>query len=272
MVSSVITFGDKSSWIDPTLVANMDDMKKEMKKDNDIIIIVDGRERIGKSVFAQQVGWYMSNGQLNLADICFTAKEFKERVRTCTPGSTIVFDECYLGMSSRDAMQQYNRMLLKMLVTCGQKNLCLILVLPSFFDLIKYVPLHRADVLLHCFKHKNQRGHFAFYTANQMKNLYIMGKKFYSYYKPKPVFHSKFTKFYAVDETEYRKKKADSLNDFLKENDDVEPGYRAKLLYRAIVFSYIQVGKDAKKLKEAIDASPRTINRALEWGKNEGLI
>ena len=272
MVSSVITFGNKSSWIDPTLVSNMDDMKKEMKKDNDIIIIVDGRERIGKSVFAQQVGWYMSNGQLSLADICFTAKEFQERVKNCTQGSTIIFDECYLGMASLDAMQQYNRMLLKMLVTCGQKNLCLILVLPSFFDLIKYVPLHRADVLLHCFKHKNERGHFAFYTANQMKNLYIMGKKFYSYYRPKPTFHSKFTKFYAVNEEAYRKKKLESLNDFLKEKEGHEVGPRKEMLYRAILIAKKNSGLSIEALAKETNMSSRTVYAAITWGKQNGLV
>jgi len=105
-----------------------------------------------------------------------------------------------------------------------------------------------------------------------MKNLYIMGKKFYSYYKPKPVFHSKFTKFYAVNEEEYRKKKLESLNEFLKDTNDPDIGRRTEMLYTSVIFAKKSSGLDNAELAKKLSISKRTVYAALTWGKKKGLV
>lgn len=263
-MTEVVKIGEKKAYVDSILRTNLDDMKKDIRKDDDIVIIVDGKERIGKSVLAMLVGWYMSDGKITLDDICLTADEFKERVKNAKKYDVIIFDECYLGMSSADAMMKYNRLLKKLLVTVGQKNLVLILVLPSVFDIDKYVALHRADALLHCFKHKGQRGHFSFYNNQRLKTLYILGKKMYSYWKPSPNFARKFTNFYAVDEESYRKKKSESLTQLLTDVDDETRGKQKEICYRAIQLLKKRLDLPIPELADTLNCSTRTIYRALK--------
>jgi len=98
-----------------------------------------------------------------------------------------------------------------------------------------------------------------------MKSLYINGKKFYSYYRPKPNFNSRFTNFYAVDEVAYRKKKLDSLTAFLQDNDTEEVGARKALMYRSIKMVKEELKWPAKKVAERIKCGLKTVYRALEW-------
>jgi hypothetical protein len=99
-----------------------------------------------------------------------------------------------------------------MLAEIRQKNLFVFVVMPTFFDLDKYVALWRSRALIHVYTAANfERGYFGFYNAERKKQLYILGKKFYSYAKPKDNFHGRFTNFYPVDEKAYRAKKLESL-------------------------------------------------------------
>ena len=261
----------KGPCIDGYLKSNMDGMIEEISQDDDKILIIDGRERIGKSVFGMQLAWYMSRGKLQLIDICLTAEEFQKRVKDCPNNTTIIFDECYLGMASADALSKYNRILMKMLVTCGQKNLCLILILPSVFDISKYVALHRADALLHVFKHKGKRGHFAFYNAQKLKNLYIFGKKFYSYGKIRPNFHGKFSNHYTVNEAEYRKKKLESLTKLLSEKETDHVGTRKAMVYRSIKMVKHFTELPNKDIAELLKCHRNTVNTALNWQEPKGF-
>lgn len=215
-----VQYADKEITVDKFLHDNLTDMRESLNTDRDIFVIVDGRERIGKSVLAQMIGWIASQGKLKLQNICLTAEEFADRVSNCEQKETIIFDECYLGMSSTDALRKYNRLIKQLVVTCGQKNLFVILVLPSVFDISKYMALHRTDALIHAFEHKRQRGFFAFYDHKKLKYIYIRGKKFYSYTNTKPNFVGRFPNFYAVDEQEYRDKKYNALKMLLKQQDD----------------------------------------------------
>lgn len=258
--------------MDNTLRFNLDDMKKDIRKDDDVVIIVDGKERIGKSVRAMQIGWYMADGNLKLDNVALVPEQFKKAVETSQKYEVVIFDEAYLGLASEDSMRSYNRLLKKMLVTCGQKNLVLILVLPSVFDLNKYVVLHRCDGLIHCFKHKGQRGHFSFYNQRKTQQLYIMGKKTYSYYRPDPNFSRRFTNTYVLNEELYRQKKAEALKAFLDSSDTEAVGYRKALYYYAVAYASEISGLPPKELKDRLKCSAETIYKALRYArdKNKG--
>jgi hypothetical protein len=99
-----------------------------------------------------------------------------------------------------------------MLAEIRQKNLFIFIVLPTFFDLDRYVALWRSRALIHIYTGKSfERGYFMFFNTERKKDLYIYGKKTYSYKMPKANFFGRFPKGYMVNEAEYRKKKLDSL-------------------------------------------------------------
>lgn len=254
-----LTYEGRTENVHEWLYDNVNDMRNIQTNDRDIFVIVDGRERVGKSVLAQVIGWIASRGTLTLKNICLTAEEFADRVTNCDKGDVIIFDECYLGMSSSDAMRRYNRMIKQLVVTCGQKNLFVILVLPSVFDINKYMALHRADALIHAFEHKRRRGFFAYYDHKKLRYIYMKGKQYYSYTRIKPNFTGWFKNFYAVDEDAYRSKKLEAMKSIMKQEEDRD---MSKQVFRFGVLAHFVVSRKkatVKELSEGLNIPASTI-------------
>lgn len=220
-----VNVGDREVVYDGYLEKNLALLKRMVtKKDFDGVIVVDGGEGFGKSVLAQQVAKYFDH-DLSMDRIVFDAEEFVKAVQAAKPYQCIVFDEAYGGLAGRETMTKINRIIVKMLAEVRQKNLFLIFVCPSFFDLDRYVALWRSRCLLNVYLGKGlQRGFVSFYNVTKKKQLYLVGKKTYSYKLIKPNFRARFPKGYVVDEKEYRAKKLQALmsygdDDMFKKND-----------------------------------------------------
>jgi hypothetical protein len=111
-------------------------------------------------------------------------------------------------------MSDINKTLVSMLAEIRQKNLFVFIVMPTFFDLDKYAAIWRSRGLIHVYTDKGYgRGYFSYYNKDRKKNLYIIGKKFYDYKRPRPNFRGRFTNYYTVDEVEYRQKKLKALSE-----------------------------------------------------------
>lgn len=208
-------------YMDSYLKDNLDRAKTIIKKDWDMVFAVDGVEGGGKSVFAQQAAFYC-DPTLSLDRIVFTPEDFRKAIMEAQPYQAVIYDEAYTGLSSRATMSTINRVLVSMLAEIRQKNLFVFVVMPTFFDLDKYVALWRSRALFHIYTSDFNRGFFGFYNMDKKKDLYILGKKFYSYKKPTPNFIGRFTNKYTVNEVEYRKKKKDSLTVREKKREDLE--------------------------------------------------
>ncbi len=209
----------KKLYIDGFLQSNLDKAKEIIRKDWDIVFVYDGYEGSGKSVKAMQDCFYFDNS-FNIDRICFDPREFTKAITNAKPYQAVLYDEAFTGLNARAAMSLINRTLVKMLAEIRQKRLFVGIVMPTFFDLDRYVALWRSRALIHVYMGKNfQRGFFMFFNMERKKQLYVLGKKYYSYYKPTSNFKGRFTNAYVVDEVEYRKRKKDSL---LKRGTDQE--------------------------------------------------
>jgi hypothetical protein len=156
----------------------------------------------GKSTIASQVALYL-DPTYNLDRCTFTADQFIQAVITAERYTCVVFDEAFGYLNSRQALSKFNRSLIKVMSEMGSRNLFIIIVLPSFFELDKYPALHRSVSLIHVY----QRGKFSSYGYSKKKSLYIAGKKFYSY-ATTPDFIGRFTKHFTLEVDEYKKKKS----------------------------------------------------------------
>ena len=201
----------KKLYMDGYLKSNLDKAKEIIRKDWDIVFIYDGYEGSGKSVKAMQDCFYFDN-TFNVDRICFDPREFTRAIKNAKPYQAVLYDEAFTGLNARAAMSIINRTLVKMLAEIRQKRLFVCIVMPTFFDLDRYVALWRSRALIHVYMGKNfQRGFFMFFNMERKKQLYVLGKKYYSYGKPMSNFKGRFTNTYVVDEVEYRKRKRDSL-------------------------------------------------------------
>ena len=188
MVSNVVKIYDTkqkkeiSYYLEPRLKRNLD--KKVIpslhEKDKDCFLVVDAAEGSGKSTLALQIGKYV-DPTLNLSRVVFDSESFREAIFKAKKGQCVIFDEAFTGLSSRASLSAMNRTLISLLMQMRQKNLFVIMVLPTFFLLDKYVALFRTRALIHVYENRGIRGYFRIYNKSLKKLLYLSGKQTYSY-------------------------------------------------------------------------------------------
>lgn len=178
-------------------------------KDRDWLAVVDGDEGSGKSVLAMQVCKIL-DPNFALENIVFTSDEFINKIKKSKKGTAILLDEGYVAANARSSLSEVNRAMVGLATEMRQKNLFVVICIPSFFDLDKYFAIHRSRVLFHTyFNRAGERGQFIVFPKNAKKLLFLHGKKNYSYHEPgSPYPPMRFMHHYVIEEPEYRRYKA----------------------------------------------------------------
>lgn len=254
--------GSLSYHIDKKMIKFLDKVKKIItEKDKDYVLIVDGYEGSGKSTFAQQIGKYV-DPTLPLERICMTASEFKEQITKADKGQCVIYDEAVTGMAAGDSITRVGKLLKSQMMQMRQKNLFVIVIIPTIFEMGKYAVLSRARCLYHIYENKGRMGYWVGYNKKDLRLLYIMGKKTYSY-KIKSRFIGRFYGKYVVNEQDYRLKKKEALE--LIDDEDVKDkkgDVIARISYMLLKKYKLTILEQEKLFKEwQIPISKTTISR-----------
>jgi len=230
------------------------------KKNSDRVYIVDGRERIGKSIWTIQQMCAIEPGLLEspeklVSRICFTPEEFNKVARE-TKNGVFAFDEAFRGLSSRSAMSKINKKIVQTLMEMGQNNNIAFIVLPSVFLLDIYPAMLRSDGLFHIHESKKSKQRcFTGYNRADKNKLYQWGaKRGWSYPFSSP-FKGHFSKkFPGGEEFEkaYLKKKADALRDMDIPKEEEKVVTIAKRMREKEGKSWIEIGEILGMTVEAI--------------------
>lgn len=196
-----------------------------VKHDEDRWYITDGREGSGKSLYTIQQAAYIDPSIVtDLSRICFSAEEFLSAVRKAQPGSVVIFDEAFRGLSSRAALSKVNRRIIQTLMEVRQKNLIVFIVSPSIFLLEKYLAIVRSNALFHIVKNKKHNYRtFRVFNHKKKAKLYLLGLTKGWEYGVKTKFRGKFFGKWPggdVFEKAYREKKLKSLVESESEGDE----------------------------------------------------
>jgi len=187
--------------------------ERVLTKDRDFVCVYDGEEGVGKSVLAQQHALIL-DPDFTIDNIVFTSDQFIKKIKDINTkkGSCVLLDEAFSAANSRGALTEVNRSMIGLATEMRQKNLFVLLVLPSFFDLDRYFALWRCRALFHLYFTPDEDRHYIVFDKDSKKNLYLLGKKFYNYNKPKaPFAPAKFFNQYTVNEEDYRFKKSEAF-------------------------------------------------------------
>ncbi len=205
-------------YIAPAIKRMLEKSKDQViNKDWDRVFIIDGEEGSGKSLLGLQLGYYL-DPTLNIDRIVFSGEGFSKAIREAKKNQCIIFDEAFNGLASAGAISSLNKLIVRKLMECRQKNLFIIIILPTIFELQKYAAIFRSKALFHVYAtNKGVRGYYRVYNKAKKKLLYLLGKKLYSYSKPYLKNSSRFYGIYPIDEQEYRAKKLQVLQDEEKE-------------------------------------------------------
>jgi hypothetical protein len=267
MVEKVInpeTKEEISYYVDPRLKRFLDSKVKVdlASKDKDYPMLIDGYEGSGKSTFAQQIGKYV-DPTLNIDRVCMTADEFKNAVLTAKKNQCVIYDEAVTGMTAGDSISRVGKLLKSLMMQMRQKNLFIIIILPSIFEFNKYAVLSRAKSFFHIYEAGGRRGYFVGFNRRDMRNTYLRGKKNYVY-TVKSRFSGRFYGKYTIDEEAYRKKKEATLAMIDQEEETkhrhTKPlGFLINLLKTKYKFTY---KAQAEYLKEnGVQIDERTLSR-----------
>ena len=186
------------------------------KKDKDCVLVVDGKEGSGKSTLAFQIAKYVDN-DFSISDIVFSPDEFRDKILHAKKGQAIVYDEAFTGFSSRSSLSPVNKVLVSLAMQMRQKNLFILIVLPTIFLLDKYMAIFRTRALIHVFESKGKRGYFKIYNSQKKRYLILMGQKTMTYKikglytRFKGRFYGKFALGSDELEKKYRKIKEQAL-------------------------------------------------------------
>lgn len=171
-------------------------LRAQPGRDNDAVIIVTGKEGVGKSTFARWLGRQLDR-KFSTERVVFSGADFMELAIRLAPGSVIVLDEATEGGYSRDAMTTRNKELTKFLMVSRQRNLISIILFPNIRWLDPYISEHRAS-------------HWALIEKRGVALIHAARRADYKGAKPswRQMFRTAFPKEEGVDWEAYRAKKA----------------------------------------------------------------
>jgi len=181
------------------------------KDDKDYVMLCDGYEGAGKSTFMQQVGKYV-DPTLDLDRVCMTADEFKKSIMKADKGQCVIYDEAVTGLSASESITRIGRLLKSLMMQMRQKNLFVIVILPSLFEFNKYAVLSRARCFFHVYESKGKMGYWIGFNRKDMRMLYLKGKKTHSYLV-RSRFRGRFNGKYVINSEKYRNKKSKALEE-----------------------------------------------------------
>lgn len=240
-----------------------------LTKNTSAVIVVDGRSGMGKTTLATQLAKFF-NPTYDIEQCHFTPNEFLLGLSRAKKGDCVVFDEAML-ISSRAALSEVNRAVVQAMAMIRSKCIFVIFCVNSIFDLDRNLALSRADLLLHVYgDNLIDRGNFtAFFKSkgasqNRITQLYLNGKKFYSYAFPKANFAGRFVKKFMLPEDEYEKKKQHAINLYLSQTMTSKKGKRDVYLFNLIKFIHDYNKLSYKKIAtEIMQCSEPTIHHVM---------
>lgn len=155
---------DRLCPIDEKLKHNLMLIKRILKKDNDWLMCVLGYEGSGKSTLAILMALFV-DPEFNVSRIVFTPEEFMAAVHDAKPYQAIVVDEGANVFFSRTAMRAESVDVTKLLAQIRFKRLFIVLTMPNYNMLERYVRTHRIKTIAKISK----RGMYYFYSPKRVR-------------------------------------------------------------------------------------------------------
>lgn len=254
---------DKKYFMEADLVSVLDLCIERRESGHDSLIIIDGKERIGKSELARQICYYISsksNQPFSNDNIFFDLMEMLTYA-TNKRKDQIVWDESAFGGLGTQWQEESQQVLTQMMMTCGKYGHIWIFICPSFFKLNAYFALHRSIALLHVYSpNLIDRGYYTVYNEVQKTYIYNNNRKTMLYGKGYS-FLGRFNEVPGIiDLPEYERKKDNAILTHLGKSFDKNKVEKlAKLQWQ--IASHL----DEKKVCEITGAAPRTVR---DWRKH----
>jgi energy-coupling factor transporter ATP-binding protein EcfA2 len=191
--------------------------KNEIKKDDDIVILVVGPEGVGKSKLRDLIGgfWeHITGVKFTIDNIHFTTTEYMKFALKQPPFTFISHDEARRDLNTKRSMAKIAVNFTNYMSECRDNNQIHCLILPAFSDIDKYIALWRVKMIIEVGKKKNsksgeyERGLFRIIkTVSKKKLAYFHQNKYSKFPRSMVAFTGTFKDNDIIDKDVYKKKK-----------------------------------------------------------------
>lgn len=207
-------------YYDGYMVENLELLKEAVAKNWDGVLLYGGYEGDGKTTKCAQDLAYL-DPTFCLDRVVFDVPQLAKLMDTLPPGSAIQYDESWKDSSSQNRYASDQRRLIRILTEKRKKRLYIGIVAATFFDINKYLVIHRSRAYIHIYTNGLERGYFSFFNRDAKKDLYIKGKRDWDLKCSQPNFRGRFAKWLPFDSEEYEKKK-DLMTKAAEDEKEVE--------------------------------------------------
>lgn len=205
-------------YFDGYLKSFMDQLSKAVEQKWDGLFYFGGMEGAGKTTFALQVASYL-DPNFNIENVVFDGESFVSACIKAKPKTAIVFDESYNVFNNRNHANKLTNKVISMLTMIRSKQLFILIVSPTFFDLSKYLIVHRSRAFINVYAKDMKRGFFSFYNYEKKAELYHRGKREHNMNVVKPLFWGRFTNWTPLDMCAYEERKQKAISALANNNE-----------------------------------------------------
>ena len=209
----MIKYGNENKYMDGYYKDNLDLLNEAVDKNWDGVLYICGYEGDGKTTMGEQTAYYL-DPTFCMDRCCFTPTQFKEACISATKKQCVMFDESFLAFNNKNWQDKTTKQIISLLTMIRKKQLFIIIIAPTFFDIQKYIAIHRSRALIQVYANGLTRGYFKFWNRERKHALYIKGKQYENYGCVVPNFRGRFTDWHCLDEKEYDKKKTAAINSY----------------------------------------------------------
>jgi hypothetical protein len=244
-----VTIGEHDRYVDAGLHKQLMALKKAVHQDLDGLIYLFGREGSGKSTFAFQIASILDEN-FGIDKVAWTPEQFMALVKAAKKYDCIVLDEAYLTFTNQNRMNHFQKVIIGLLTMIRSKNLFIIIVSPTFFDLSKYLIVHRSLAAIRVYFKGSEdgveRGYWELYGEESKLRLYIKGRKDNNLSVVGADMRGRFTKWFPLDKEEYDRRKNDAVMSLQAENEkkqEEKPQNHLKPRREGAVWLYYELQK-----------------------------
>lgn len=228
-------FDNKEIYMEKAFQDLLDKKLKEVKMDGDLLITVTAGEGYGKSLFARQLGAYISKRMgttFNLDNIHFTTNDFVKSANDSPKYTVHILDEARANLYRGSSNSKQNKFFTTWLSMARSKNLIMVICLPSAHDLDNYVMKWRCGMWINIQKVLNkktgihERGFYSVMAIRKReKFLKYLDNKYASIPRTLNLLKGRFSKIDPLDNDKYEEKKQKKIKEiFIDPNEDVLNG------------------------------------------------
>jgi hypothetical protein len=200
----------------------LDDAKERNRNNFHFLGLISGTSGSGKSTLGfSSIAMYL-DPKFTQENIVFCAKDLIKRATQVDDFSCLILDESQLDLSNRVTGSTEFLRLLNFLSQVRQRNLYILLIAPSFFDLSKTICLDMSSLLFYTYVGKGfKRGNYLLFDKGDKLQLWLHGKTSMNYgavgatHKGTYSLNKDF-----IDEKEYLRRKREFLDNLETKIDE----------------------------------------------------